>query len=66
MSTPNNQEQNAAKLAQAIRACLEDMQTPAYRERLRYVAADAFARYQSFMAAGFTETQALAIVIAKL
>ena len=65
MTTPSNPEQNAAKLAQAIRAGMEDMQTPAYRERLRFIAADVFNRYQSFIAAGFTEAQALALVIGK-
>ena len=62
--TPNP-EQNAAKLAQLIRHGLEEMQTPAYRERLRFIAADKWACYQSFIAAGFTEAQALALVIGK-
>lgn len=65
MTTPSNPEQNAAKIAQAIRAGLEDMQTPSYRERLRFIASDTFNRYQSFIAAGFTDSQALALVIGK-
>ena len=65
MTTPSNPEQNAAKLAQAIRAGMEEMQTPSYRERLRLIAADTFLRYQSFIVAGFTDAQALALVIGK-
>lgn len=66
MTAPFNPEQSAAKLAQLIRVAMEDMQTPAYRERLRFIASDAFARYQSFIAAGFNDHQALALTIAKL
>lgn len=65
MTAPSNPEQNAAKVAQLIRAGMEEMQTPAYRERLRFIAADKFAIYQSFLTAGFTEAQALALVIGK-
>lgn len=66
MTTPTNPEQNAAKMAQLIRLGMEEMNTPAYRERLRFIAADKFAQYQSFISAGFTETQSLALVIGKL
>lgn len=66
MSTPNNQEQNAAKMAQLIRNGMEELRTPAYRERLQLIASDLFARYQAFVAAGFTEAQALQLLIAKL
>lgn len=66
MSQPTNPEQKAAWIAQTIRKIAEDMQTPAYSERLRILAEDAFAWHQSFLAAGFNEQQALALTIAKL
>ena len=66
MAKPTNPEQNAARMAQLIRLGMEEMQTPAYCERLRFIAADKFAQYQSFISAGFTEAQSLALVIGKL
>jgi hypothetical protein len=65
MTTAQDPEKNAAKAAQLIKAAMEEMNTPAYRERLYFLARDYHNRYVSFVAAGFTEAQALALVIGK-
>ena len=65
MTTGPNPDQHAAKLAQVIRAAMDETGTPAYKDRLRFIAVDARARYLSFVAAGFSAQEALALTIGK-
>lgn len=63
MTTHSNPEQNAVKMAQAVRAALEHQQTAAYKDYHRMLAIDLFSRYQAYLAAGFNEGQAMQITI---
>ena len=59
MTTPSKQDEQNVKAAQMLRAVFEEMQTPLYRERKRFLAAEKLNTYRAYVAAGFTEAQAL-------
>lgn len=59
MTQPPKQEQQAVKLAQALRLWAEELLSPAHRERQRLIAQDRRIRYLARLEAGFTEAQAL-------
>lgn len=59
MTQPPKQEQQAVKLAQALRMWAEELLSPAYRERQRLIAQDRRIRFLAHLEAGFTEAQAL-------
>lgn len=59
MNQPIKQEQQAVKMAQALRLWAEELLSPAYRERQRLLAQDRRIRYLAHLDAGFTEAQAL-------
>lgn len=56
-------EQDAVKQAQILRAGLENMKTPAFRDYLRLFSLDLWLKVAALKDAGFTEAQALKIVI---
>lgn len=47
------------KAAMILRACFDELQTAAYKERKRLLAADKLATFRAYVEAGFTESQAL-------
>lgn len=63
MTQPTDADKLAVKQAQAIRAELERQQTAAYRDYLRINAVNAFMHYQSYIAAGFNDSQAMQLTI---
>lgn len=56
-------EQDAVKQAQLLRTALLNMATPGFREYIHLFALDLRMRFVALMAEGFTEAQALQIVI---
>ena len=56
-------EQDRVKAAQLLRTAQESLLTVEYRERIKFFSTDAFNRFQGYMAAGFTETQAMQLII---
>lgn len=63
MTMPTDHDKSAVRLAQALRAELERQQTPVFKDYLRLQATNAFARYQSYLAAGFNDSQAMQLTI---
>ena len=63
MTTPSDADKSAANFAQILRAEMERQRGPAFKDYLRLVATNAYARYQSYLAAGFTAEQAMHLTI---
>lgn len=61
----NKTEPDSVKAAQMLKMLADAMAQPTYRERLILLAKDAWNRYQACVAAGFSPSQALEIVIRK-
>ena len=61
----NQVEADSVKTAQILKGLADAMAQPTYRERLILLAKDAWNRYQACVAAGFSPSQALEIVIRK-
>lgn len=56
-------EQDLVKGAQLLRAALLEMRTPLFSDRMIFYALDLRMKYLALVAEGFTEAQALQIVI---
>lgn len=56
-------EQDAVNQAQALRNQLERMAAPAFQDYLRFFALDLWLKFVALKKAGFSESQALQIVI---
>lgn len=63
MTPPTDADKRAVLQAQAVRAMLEHQQTAVYKDYLRAEAINAFARYQSYVDAGFDAGQALPLTM---
>ncbi|SFB74400.1 hypothetical protein SAMN05216344_102188 [Polaromonas sp. OV174] len=59
MTTPSKQEQLEVKMAQLLRVAFDELQTPISTERKKYMAFNKFADFRAYVAAGFTEAQAI-------
>lgn len=59
----NKTDADSVKTAQILKMLDDEMVQPIYRERLILLAKDAWNRYQACVAAGFSPSQALEIVI---
>ena len=57
-----NEEQQAA-YAKALATVLADLRTPAYADKIKFLAQDAFARHTAYVKAGFTSEQALHLIM---
>jgi hypothetical protein len=58
----DDEEKSRAKLAGLLLELKNQMQSPIYQERNLLIARDAYARYQAYVASGFTAEQALNLV----
>ena len=56
-------DSDRVKAAQMLRTAQEQLLTPEYKERIKFFSTDAFNRFQGYMAAGFTESQAMQLII---
>ena len=56
-------EQERVRAAQMLRTAQEQLLTPEYRERIKFFSTDTFNRFQGYMTAGFTEAQAMQLII---
>lgn len=56
-------EEQRVRAAQMLRSAQENLMSPEYKERIKFFSTDAFNRFQGFIAAGFTEAQALQLII---
>ena len=56
---PTKEEQAQVKLAQLIGAAMAELTTPAYLQRMQFLARDRRTKYLAHIEAGFTEAQAL-------
>ena len=56
-------DSDRVKAAQMLRTAQEQLLTPEYRERIKFFSTDTFNRFQGYMAAGFTEAQAMQLII---
>lgn len=65
MTQNTNPDRETAAYAKLLKEAIEHQQTAIYKERLRFQASDARARYLSFLAAGFDRYEALALTIGK-
>lgn len=57
--TQDQKDEHAAKMAQLLRRAFDEISTPAYKDRVSLVAAQARTKYLALVQAGFTEQQAL-------
>ena len=56
-------DSDRVKAAQMLRTAQEQLLTPEYRERIKFFSTDTFNRFQGYVAAGFTEAQAMQLII---
>lgn len=63
MNLQTQTEQDAAKLAQLVHTTMKNMVTPVYLDLMRHFALDLRLKFVALLEAGFTEAQALQIVI---
>ena len=59
-------DQDMAKMTQLLTEAMAELKTPLARQRVVFKAKDAFMHYTAYVNEGFTQAQALQMVIAKL
>jgi hypothetical protein len=65
LPTEKERDENAARMAQLLQMALEEVKTPAYRDRMKFEALEKREKFLALMNAGFTESQALYLVSVK-